>query len=161
MKTSLGDNLLMIWCLDSTPALYINLYSLEGDCPLQLTFWRDKKGLGIISINTVLAVYAHTIFFFPDKFCLGSYFSIALLLGKNSKKPPKSYLIHAGLEPLTFTNMFPSWEHREDIAQITEQVIADRGTLHKRIMHARCSTQLSSTLQPCTHSSKVILPDLV
>ncbi|KAG9471464.1 hypothetical protein GDO78_014628 [Eleutherodactylus coqui] len=41
--------------------------------------------------------------------------------GKNSKKPPKSYLIHAGLEPLTFTNMFPSWEHREDIAQITEQ----------------------------------------
>lgn len=40
--------------------------------------------------------------------------------GKNSKKPPKSYLLHAGLEPLTFTNMFPSWEHREDIAQITE-----------------------------------------
>ncbi|KAM9308207.1 supervillin [Gastrophryne carolinensis] len=41
--------------------------------------------------------------------------------GKNIKKPPKAYLIHAGLEPLTFTNMFPSWEHREDIAQITEQ----------------------------------------
>ncbi|KAG8573566.1 hypothetical protein GDO81_012457 [Engystomops pustulosus] len=41
--------------------------------------------------------------------------------GKNGKKPPKSYLIHAGLEPLTFTNMFPSWEHREDIAQITEK----------------------------------------
>ncbi|XP_065485796.1 supervillin isoform X13 [Caloenas nicobarica] len=40
--------------------------------------------------------------------------------GKNVKKPPKSYLIHAGLEPLTFTNMFPSWEHREDIAEITE-----------------------------------------
>lgn len=43
--------------------------------------------------------------------------------GKNIKKPPpKSYLIHAGLEPLTFTNMFPSWEHREDIAEITEMV---------------------------------------
>ncbi|XP_041423327.1 supervillin isoform X9 [Xenopus laevis] len=41
--------------------------------------------------------------------------------GKNIKKPPKSYLIHAGLEPLTFTNMFPSWDHREDIAQITEK----------------------------------------
>ncbi|KAM8967520.1 supervillin [Pelodytes ibericus] len=41
--------------------------------------------------------------------------------GKNAKKPPKSYLIHAGLEPLTFTNMFPCWEHREDIAQITEK----------------------------------------
>uniref|UniRef100_A0A8C6UB18 Supervillin a n=1 Tax=Neogobius melanostomus TaxID=47308 RepID=A0A8C6UB18_9GOBI len=41
--------------------------------------------------------------------------------GKNEKKPPKAYLIHAGLEPLTFTNMFPSWEHREDIAEITER----------------------------------------
>ncbi|XP_013907216.1 PREDICTED: supervillin isoform X3 [Thamnophis sirtalis] len=40
--------------------------------------------------------------------------------GKNVKNPPKSYLINAGLEPLTFTNMFPSWEHRDDIAEITE-----------------------------------------
>ncbi|KAL7842154.1 hypothetical protein SRHO_G00238430 [Serrasalmus rhombeus] len=40
---------------------------------------------------------------------------------KNETNPPKSYLIHAGLEPLTFTNMFPSWEHREDIAEITER----------------------------------------
>uniref|UniRef100_A0A8C9YUW5 Supervillin n=1 Tax=Sander lucioperca TaxID=283035 RepID=A0A8C9YUW5_SANLU len=40
---------------------------------------------------------------------------------KNEKKPQKSYLIHAGLEPLTFTNMFPSWEHREDVAEITER----------------------------------------
>lgn len=41
---------------------------------------------------------------------------------KNEAKPQKSYLIHAGLEPLTFTNMFPSWEHREDVAEITERV---------------------------------------
>lgn len=41
---------------------------------------------------------------------------------KNETKPQKSYLIHAGLEPLTFTNMFPSWEHREDVAEITERV---------------------------------------
>ncbi|XP_037313242.2 supervillin-like isoform X9 [Pungitius pungitius] len=40
---------------------------------------------------------------------------------RNEKKPQKSYLIHAGLEPLTFTNMFPSWEHREDVAEITER----------------------------------------
>ncbi|XP_047185774.1 supervillin a isoform X14 [Scophthalmus maximus] len=40
---------------------------------------------------------------------------------KNEKKPPKAYLIHAGLEPLTFTNMFPNWEHREDVAEITER----------------------------------------
>ncbi|KAM6900497.1 supervillin a [Xenentodon cancila] len=40
---------------------------------------------------------------------------------KNEKKSPKAYLIHAGLEPLTFTNMFPCWEHREDVAEITER----------------------------------------
>ncbi|XP_038156695.1 supervillin a [Cyprinodon tularosa] len=40
---------------------------------------------------------------------------------KNERKPPKAYLIHAGLEPLTFTNMFPCWEHREDVAEITER----------------------------------------
>uniref|UniRef100_H3CLH1 Supervillin n=1 Tax=Tetraodon nigroviridis TaxID=99883 RepID=H3CLH1_TETNG len=39
----------------------------------------------------------------------------------NEEKEKKSYLIHAGLEPLTFTNMFPSWEHREDVAEITER----------------------------------------
>ncbi|KAK1879164.1 Supervillin [Dissostichus eleginoides] len=42
---------------------------------------------------------------------------------KNEKKPQKSYLIHAGLEPLTFTNMFPSWEHREDEAEVCHQII--------------------------------------
>ncbi|XP_027861500.1 supervillin a isoform X4 [Xiphophorus couchianus] len=41
--------------------------------------------------------------------------------GKNEKKPPKGYLIYAGLEPLTFTNMFPYWEHREDVSEITER----------------------------------------
>uniref|UniRef100_A0A674PF76 Supervillin n=1 Tax=Takifugu rubripes TaxID=31033 RepID=A0A674PF76_TAKRU len=40
---------------------------------------------------------------------------------KDEEKVQKSYLIHAGLEPLTFTNMFPSWEHREDVAEITER----------------------------------------
>ncbi|XP_051774863.1 supervillin-like isoform X3 [Erpetoichthys calabaricus] len=29
---------------------------------------------------------------------------------KNPKRPPKAYLIHAGAEPLTFTNIFPRWE---------------------------------------------------
>ncbi|XP_057713373.1 supervillin-like isoform X2 [Corythoichthys intestinalis] len=40
---------------------------------------------------------------------------------KSNKNPQKSYLIHAGLEPLTFTNMFPCWEHREDVAEISER----------------------------------------
>ncbi|XP_061079892.1 supervillin-like isoform X3 [Conger conger] len=29
---------------------------------------------------------------------------------KNSRRPPQAYLIHAGTEPLTFTNVFPRWE---------------------------------------------------
>lgn len=49
-------------------------------------------------------------------------FLLSVSAAKNEKKPPKAYLIHAGLEPLTFTNMFPCWEHREDIAEITEKV---------------------------------------
>lgn len=48
----------------------------------------------------------------------------------------KSYLIHAGLEPLTFTNMFPSWEHREDVAEITERVV-NAPSHHHTITHNR------------------------
>uniref|UniRef100_A0A8C9AMV8 Supervillin n=1 Tax=Prolemur simus TaxID=1328070 RepID=A0A8C9AMV8_PROSS len=63
--------------------------------------------------------------------------------GKNLKKPPpKSYLIHAGLEPLTFTNMFPSWEHREDIAEITEldTEVSSQITLVEDVLAKLCKT---------------------
>lgn len=63
--------------------------------------------------------------------------------GKNLKKPPpKSYLIHAGLEPLTFTNMFPSWEHREDIAEITEMdtAVSNQITLVEDVLAKLCKT---------------------
>ncbi|XP_058525645.1 supervillin isoform X10 [Ochotona princeps] len=63
--------------------------------------------------------------------------------GKNAKKPPpKSYLIHAGLEPLTFTNMFPSWEHREDIASITEMdtEVSNQITLVEDVLAKLCKT---------------------
>ncbi|XP_059260320.1 supervillin isoform X4 [Mustela nigripes] len=63
--------------------------------------------------------------------------------GKNIKRPPpKSYLIHAGLEPLTFTNMFPSWEHREDIAQITEldTEVSNQITLVEDVLAKLCKT---------------------
>ncbi|XP_036892951.1 supervillin isoform X6 [Sturnira hondurensis] len=63
--------------------------------------------------------------------------------GKNIKKPPpKSYLIHAGLEPLTFTNMFPSWEHREDIAEITEMdtEVSNQITLVEDVLTKLCKT---------------------
>ncbi|XP_051523403.1 supervillin-like isoform X2 [Myxocyprinus asiaticus] len=35
--------------------------------------------------------------------------------GKNSKRPPQAYLILAGAEPLTFTNIFPYWEKDPNI----------------------------------------------
>ncbi|XP_027784228.1 supervillin isoform X2 [Marmota flaviventris] len=63
--------------------------------------------------------------------------------GKNLKKPPpKSYLIHAGLEPLTFTNMFPSWEHREDIAEITEMdmEVSNQIILVEEVLAKLCKT---------------------
>ncbi|XP_077931443.1 supervillin isoform X1 [Halichoerus grypus] len=63
--------------------------------------------------------------------------------GKNIKRPPpKSYLIHAGLEPLTFTNMFPSWEHREDIAEITEMdtEVSNQITLVEDVLAKLCKT---------------------
>ncbi|XP_047599468.1 supervillin isoform X9 [Lutra lutra] len=63
--------------------------------------------------------------------------------GKNIKRPPpKSYLIHAGLEPLTFTNMFPSWEHREDIAEITEldTEVSNQITLVEDVLAKLCKT---------------------
>ncbi|XP_067863417.1 supervillin a isoform X3 [Heptranchias perlo] len=62
---------------------------------------------------------------------------------KNAKKPPKSYLIHAGLEPLTFTNMFPSWEHREDVAEITEKEaeVCNKIILVEDVLDKLCKTQ--------------------
>ncbi|XP_051529796.1 supervillin-like isoform X2 [Myxocyprinus asiaticus] len=35
--------------------------------------------------------------------------------GKNSRRPPQAYLILAGAEPLTFTNIFPYWEKDPNI----------------------------------------------
>ncbi|XP_048378039.1 supervillin a isoform X2 [Stegostoma tigrinum] len=62
---------------------------------------------------------------------------------KNAKKPPKSYLIHAGFEPLTFTNMFPSWEHREDVAEITETEAegCNKIILVEDVLSKLCKTQ--------------------
>ncbi|XP_014036031.2 supervillin isoform X5 [Salmo salar] len=61
---------------------------------------------------------------------------------KNEKKKPKAYLIHAGLEPLTFTNMFPCWEHREDIAEITEREaeVCNQIILVEDVLERLCKT---------------------
>jgi supervillin len=35
---------------------------------------------------------------------------------------PVSYLVWAGLEPLQFTNLFPMWTDRDDIAELNIRV---------------------------------------
>ncbi|KAM9333016.1 supervillin a isoform 2-T2 [Pholidichthys leucotaenia] len=64
---------------------------------------------------------------------------------KNEKKPPKAYLVHAGLEPLTFTNMFPSWEHRDDITEITER---EAEVCHQIILVEDVLARLCQTTYP-------------
>ncbi|XP_069067370.1 supervillin isoform X4 [Pleurodeles waltl] len=76
--------------------------------------------------------------------------------GKNKKKPPKSYLIHAGLEPLTFTNMFPSWEHREDIAEITEN---DAEICNQIILVEDVLAKLCKTVYPLSELLARPLPE--
>ncbi|XP_026078418.1 supervillin-like isoform X18 [Carassius auratus] len=75
---------------------------------------------------------------------------------KNEKKTPKSYLIHAGLEPLTFTNMFPSWEHREDIAEITEK---EAEVCNQIILVEDVLTRLCQTTYPLADLQAHPLPE--
>ncbi|XP_051968239.1 supervillin-like isoform X2 [Xyrauchen texanus] len=75
---------------------------------------------------------------------------------KNEKNPPKSYLIHPGLEPLTFTNMFPSWEHREDIAEITEK---EAEVCNQIILVEDVLTRLCKTTYPLADIQARPLPE--
>lgn len=43
-------------------------------------------------------------------------------LRHGEKSPPKAHLVWAGLEPLEFTNLFPEWTDRDDIAEINIKV---------------------------------------
>ncbi|XP_071943115.1 uncharacterized protein [Antedon mediterranea] len=40
---------------------------------------------------------------------------------KRPSNPPRAFLIHAGLEPLTFTNLFPYWEHSLEVEEINKE----------------------------------------
>ncbi|XP_041123033.1 supervillin-like [Polyodon spathula] len=61
---------------------------------------------------------------------------------KNPRRPPRAYLIHAGAEPLTFTNIFPKWETSPDIMS---QAKADRSKviLVQDALARLCKTQYS------------------
>lgn len=38
-------------------------------------------------------------------------------------EPLVAYLVWAGMEPLQFKNLFPAWEHREDVMELNLKVI--------------------------------------
>lgn len=44
---------------------------------------------------------------------------------ESSEKPIPAYLVWAGLEPLAFTNLFPFWRDRDDIAETNMKVIKE------------------------------------
>ncbi|KAM8839148.1 supervillin isoform 8-T9 [Synchiropus picturatus] len=75
---------------------------------------------------------------------------------KDDKKTQKSYLIHAGLEPLTFTNMFPSWEHREDVAEITEK---EAEVCNQIILVEDVLARLSQNIYPLAQLQNRPLPE--
>ncbi|XP_033114401.1 supervillin-like isoform X2 [Anneissia japonica] len=55
---------------------------------------------------------------------------------KRPKNPPRAFLIHAGLEPLTFTNLFPYWEHKSEVEEINKEEgrSGDKAVLVKDIL---------------------------
>lgn len=42
---------------------------------------------------------------------------------KYTDEPVRAFLVWAGLEPVLFTNLFPDWEDRDDIAEMNILVI--------------------------------------
>ncbi|RXM99013.1 Supervillin [Acipenser ruthenus] len=61
---------------------------------------------------------------------------------KNPRRPPRAYLIHAGAEPLTFTNIFPKWEADPNILNQAEAV-RNKVILVQDALARLCKTQYS------------------
>ncbi|GCB73386.1 hypothetical protein scyTo_0002517, partial [Scyliorhinus torazame] len=62
---------------------------------------------------------------------------------KNPRRPPKAYLVSAGAEPLTFTNIFPRWEYNVETGQQVRQGVVNRVILVQDALSRLCKTQYS------------------
>ncbi|XP_062893290.1 supervillin-like isoform X6 [Mobula hypostoma] len=62
---------------------------------------------------------------------------------KNARRPPKAYLVHAGSEPLTFTNIFPRWDYNMEHLQQMGQDAMIRVQLVQDALLSLCKTQYS------------------
>ncbi|XP_036408959.1 supervillin-like isoform X1 [Megalops cyprinoides] len=60
---------------------------------------------------------------------------------KNSRRPPQAYLIDAGTEPLTFTNIFPRWER--DSKKLQGEAVRSKVTLVQDALAKLSRTQYS------------------
>uniref|UniRef100_A0A3B5LGM4 Supervillin d n=1 Tax=Xiphophorus couchianus TaxID=32473 RepID=A0A3B5LGM4_9TELE len=71
---------------------------------------------------------------------------------KNPRRPPRAYLVLAGLEPLTFTNIFPYWEKNTSITSTTgsskSKVILVKEALSKLSKQQYSIEELSSKPLP-------------
>lgn len=69
--------------------------------------------LFLCKVSNILYLNVRSLFWLKFSFC----FSIQHWpTEKNPRRPPLAYLILAGCEPLTFTNIFPYWEKDPNIA---------------------------------------------
>ncbi|XP_051894645.1 supervillin-like isoform X2 [Pristis pectinata] len=62
---------------------------------------------------------------------------------KNPRRPPKAYMVHAGAEPLTFTNIFPRWEYDMENLQQVGQDVMNKVLLVQDALLRLCKTQYS------------------
>lgn len=69
------------------------------------------KPFGIIRGKSINTFFVHILLLC----CVIMTFLCVFFIEKNSRRPPQAYLILAGAEPLTFTNIFPYWEKNPNI----------------------------------------------
>uniref|UniRef100_A0A665WIJ6 Supervillin-like n=1 Tax=Echeneis naucrates TaxID=173247 RepID=A0A665WIJ6_ECHNA len=63
---------------------------------------------------------------------------------KNLRRPPLAYLVLAGCEPLTFTNIFPYWEKDSSIAPKSDSDLSkNKVMLVKEVLSKLCKQQYS------------------
>ena len=60
------------------------------------------------------------------------------LKAKADQPPPVAYLVSAGVEPLSFTNLFPEWTVNEEVTQLNVQVNCHFAVISYQLHHFKC-----------------------
>jgi len=59
------------------------------------------------------------------------------LKAKADQSPPVAYLVSAGVEPLSFTNLFPEWTVNEEVTQLNVQVNCRFAMISNQVTHLK------------------------